>query len=415
MGFTVEDMLIYSSDKYRMKLIAGKNGWSNSVGWLLMLEERTIIRNFSGLELAVTTGLGFQKPEELMALLKDLTDKHASGLIINTGYYILDIPQEALEYCEENDFPLLTVPWEIFLADMIKDLSIRVFLQGSTDEQLSEAFIHAIEQPDARDLYVQSLLPHFDVDGTFQAVLFTVPGLDAMDTVERKRLAYRMHIYLTNITHNGHFFYYDSVFVLIINALTDDYVRGLVSQFCHNLERRMPGSHMTVGIGSQVRDIVHLSIAYKRARSALAMAEDSGKQVVFFDDMGIYRLLYSVSDTRLLQELCLEPLEPLLEYDRAHHADYVATLEQYLLHDGSIQAVSEVMYTHRNTVMYRMNNIRKLLDCPLETQEQRLPLLIACLILHMRAKGEAGKERETDFVFGIEGAEITKSSSETVS
>ena len=69
MGFTVEDMLIYSSDKYRMKLIAGKNGWSNSVGWLLMLEERTIIRNFSGLELAVTTGLGFQKPEELMALL----------------------------------------------------------------------------------------------------------------------------------------------------------------------------------------------------------------------------------------------------------------------------------------------------------------------------------------------------------
>ena len=384
MGFTVEDMLIYSSDKYRMKLIAGKNGWSNSVGWLLMLEERTIIRNFSGLELAVTTGLGFQETQELMALLKDLTDKHASGLIINTGFYIVDIPQEALTFCDENDFPLLTVPWEIFLAEMIRDLSIRVFLQGSTDEQLSEAFIHAIEQPDARDLYIQSLLPHFDVDGTFQIVLFTVPGLDAMDTVERKRLAYRMHIYLTNITHNGHFFYYDSVFVLIVNALTDEYVRGLVRQFCHNLARRMPGSHMTVGISSQITDIVNLSTAYKRARSALSMALDTGKQVMFFDDMGIYRLLYSISDTRLLQEMSVDPLLPLLEYDKTHHADYAATLEQYLIHDGSIQAVSDAMFTHRNTVMYRMNNIRKLLNCPLETQEQRLPYLIACLIRHMQ-------------------------------
>ena len=419
MGFTIEDMLIYSSDKYRMKLEAGKNGWSNSVGWLLMLEERTIIRNFSGLELAVTTGLGFQKTEDLMALLTDLVGKHASGLIINTGFYILDIPSEVLAFCDANDFPLLTVPWEILLADMIKDLSIRVFLQGSTDEQLSAAFIRAIEQPDAREQYIHSLLSHFDVDGTFQVVLFTVPGLDAMDTVERKRLAYRMHIYLTNITHNGHFFYYDSVFVLIVNALTDDYVRELVRQFCHNLSRRMPGSRMTLGISSQVTDIVHLGTAWKRARCALAMALDTRREVMFFDDMGIYRLLYSVSDRHLLQEMSSAPLLPLLEYDKAHHADYAATLEQYLLHDGSIQAVSDVMFTHRNTVMYRMNNIRKLLNCPLETQEQRLPYLIACLIRHMHRASElpaedfsdtdsaAGGDGRKDTSYGIEGKTIS--------
>jgi len=34
MSFTIEDMLIDSSDRYRMKMIAGSNGWSNSISWL---------------------------------------------------------------------------------------------------------------------------------------------------------------------------------------------------------------------------------------------------------------------------------------------------------------------------------------------------------------------------------------------
>ena len=57
MGFTIEDMLVVSADKYQMKLVAGEKGWSNSISWLLMLEDLTIIQNFSGKELAVTSGV----------------------------------------------------------------------------------------------------------------------------------------------------------------------------------------------------------------------------------------------------------------------------------------------------------------------------------------------------------------------
>ena len=61
MGFTIEDMLVVSQDRYKMKMIAGNGGWSNSISWLMMLEDLTIIHNFTGKELAVTTGLGFQR------------------------------------------------------------------------------------------------------------------------------------------------------------------------------------------------------------------------------------------------------------------------------------------------------------------------------------------------------------------
>ena len=384
MGFTIEDMLLVSQQKYRMKLEAGNEGWSNSISWLLMLEDVTIIRNFRGKELAVTTGLGFQTEESLLELLMLLNAQNASGLIVNTGYYIKKIPDRALQYCNENGLPLLTVPWDVYLADMIKDLSIRVFLQSSTDEQISAAFIRAIEQPEEREHYINDLLPHYDTDGTFQIILITTGTLDKMDTVERRRIAYRMQLYLTNLTHNGHFFYYDSCFVVIINALSESQVHSIVSSFQKRLVRKMPETPIWVGISSQVTDISNLRTAYLRAKAAINMARDQEKPLLYFDEMGIYKLLYSIPDKSLLQELCQSKLGPLLEYDREHHASYADTLEMYLECGGSIQAMAARMFIHRNTIIYRMNNIKQLLGCDLETTEEKLPYLIACMIRHMK-------------------------------
>ena len=383
MGFTIEDMMTVSAERYQMQLAAGRGGWSNSISWLLMLEDLTITQNFSGKELAVTTGLGFQSADKLMALARALVEKHASGLLINTGRYILQLPPELIAFCDESDLPLLTVPWDIVLADLIKDLSIRIFLQGDTDEQISASLIRAIEDPENREQYSRHLLSHFDVDGSFQAVLLSTEGLDRMDTVDRRRLSYRMHLYLTNLTHNAHFFYYDSVFVLIINDVDEETVRSIVERFRRNLSRRMPERRIVCGISDSVQDISRLHLAYKRALAALSMAEDCGTDVQYFREMGLYRLLYLVPDTDLLHDLGIVPLQPLLSYDEKHAGQYVETLEAYLQHDGSIQAAAEALFTHRNTVLYRMNNIRRLLGSDLSSPSDRLRYLIACSLTHM--------------------------------
>ena len=75
-------------------------------------------------------------------------------------------------------------------------------------------------------------------------------------------------------------------------------------------------------------------------------------------------------------------------YDEKHGTDYIRTLELYLKNNGSIQAVAEAMFTHRNTVTYRMRNIRQMLGSPLETAEEKLPYQIACLILHMASPAQ---------------------------
>ncbi len=383
MGFTIEDMLTVSRDKYRMEMIAGKNGWSNSISWLLLIEDSMVLRNFKGKDLAVTTGLGFDTEEKLLTLVENLVQIHASGLIVNTGQYIFEIPQSVIQYSDENDFPLLTVPWSTQLYDMIKDISVRVLLQGAADEQISNALIHAIEEPETMGLYEKDLLPYFDVDGTFQIVLISTGDLDIMDTVERRRLSYRLQIYLENITHNAHFFYYDSCFTLVVNDLSQEQVKEIMRGFVQRVKRKMPEGHVSAGVGSVVTDITNLQLGYRRARAAVDMALRTGRDLLYFDEMGIYRLFSQIKDTRLLREMGEDTLQPLIEHDKKHNTSYVETLQRYLESGGSIQSVSEAMFTHRNTVIYRIGCIKKLLGSGLDTAQDRLKYQIACLILKM--------------------------------
>ena len=388
MSFTIEDMMLTSEKRYEMKFLAGKNGWANSISWVHLLEDTTIIQNFWGKEVAVTTGLGFPEKEDWMRLARKLNRYHASGLIINVGQYIREIPEELMAYCDENDLPLLTVPWEVRLSDMIKDFSIRVFVQDNTDEQIATALIAAIETPDNQTAYRRELWQYFDVDGSFQVLLLTCEGLDAMDMVERRKLSYRIQVYLEDITHNASFFYYNSDFVLVANAVPEEALYQLIEGAIKRGEKRMPERKLRVGIGSKCMDISRLSVSYRRAKAAVQMAMTQKRQVVKFDDCGLYRLLYMVEDTGVLQEIETECLAALEEYDLKYNAGYVETLQSYLKHNGSIQAVAEELYTHRNTVLYRLGNIRKVLGNELKTPEERLPYQMAFYIRSMHGVQE---------------------------
>lgn len=382
MGFTIEDMMTVSGSRYKIKMEAGRHGWSNSISWILMIEDMTILQNFAGKDLAVTTGLGFRQPVQQLELVKELSSLGASGLIINTGMYIMEIPEKVRTFCDENDFPLMTVPWDIPLFDMIKDLNMRILLQGITDDEISGALIQAIKDPEDAESARKKLLPHFDVDGTFQVVLIEPGNLDTMDTVERRRISFQLQIYLESISHNASFFYYDATFALVVNDVPEDHLHDLLDRFVKRLEVRMPDRKIWVGIGSPMEDLKNLHLAYMRAQAAVRMAVRQDKRMVWFDEMGIYRMLSLIPDPVLRREMGEDLLRPLLIHDKIHGTDYVQMLEIYLETGGSIKAVAEQTFTHRNTAIYRLGNIRKLLGNNLDSTEDRLRYQLACMLLH---------------------------------
>ena len=49
--------------------------------------------------------------------------------------------------------------------------------------------------------------------------------------------------------------------------------------------------------------------------------------------------------------------------------------------NGSVKAVADEMFIHKNTIVYRMSKIKELLQADLELGEERMAYYLACLIV----------------------------------
>jgi purine catabolism regulator len=149
----------------------------------------------------------------------------------------------------------------------------------------------------------------------------------------------------------------------------------------------VPDWRVTVGIGGPSPNASAIARSYAQARRALETAQRFENQgdVVVFEDLGLYRLLFHVSDTAELRGFTDQVLGALIEYDQRHNADLVRTLAAYLANNGNLQATARELNLHVNSVGYRMQRIRAIAGLDLEAAEDRLLAQVALKILSAAA------------------------------
>lgn len=380
MGFTLADALNQSQEQYHLKLLAGQEGCSNAISWVHMIEDTTIIQQLWGKELVVTTGHGFQSDEELFMLIKYLIKYNSVGLIINIGKYIFEIPSAIIDYCNEQEFPLLTIPWEVHLADLIKDFCMRCLYSEKEDRELSKLFQEILTNNQIVEEARPQLMSAFDVDGNFQVVLISVEGSDNFNAIERRKIAFQIELCFEKIDSSYAFFWYDGYFVLIVNNLKADELKVIIDKMHKRAKKRIDDKRVYLGIGSQMKDLGQVYLSYKRAKAAILMAMQFELPIVFFEDMGVYQILFSIEDKQILIEMYHRLLQPLIDYDQKHHGELEKTLFYYLIYGESQITMAKNLYMHRNTINYRMNKIKKLLNCQLDTFEEKVPYMLSYYI-----------------------------------
>ena len=104
--------------------------------------------------------------------------------------------------------------------------------------------------------------------------------------------------------------------------------------------------------------------------------------MVVFEDLGLYRLLFQVSDPSELRDFTDQVLGSLVEYDQRHNADLVRTLRVFLERNGNLQASARDLNLHVNSVAYRMQRVQAIARLDLEQSEDRLLAQVALKILN---------------------------------
>lgn len=380
MGFTIDDALLQTQEQYKLQLLAGENGCGNAISWVHLIEDTTIIRQLWGKELVITTGLGFQEEGSLLKLVHSLVKYHSGGLIINVGKYIVDIPDDVIDYCNEQDLPLITIPWEIHLADVIKDYCMRCLYSEREDIHVSECFINAFSNPMFIEEGRMDLMSTFDVDGDFQVLLISIDDSNLSDPIERRRITFQLQLYFERIECTYSCFWYNEFFVLVVNNLNQDYFMEIVQKMYNRSKKRMNYNHIYIGVGSPVKDFRNITVSYKRALAATRYAVLFNNDIVYFKDMGVYQILLSVEDKDILYDSYYQLLKPIINYDKKHNGELEKTLFYYFKYNGSLLMIADEMYTHRNTVHYRIEKIKNLLNCDFETMEEKFPYMMAFYI-----------------------------------
>lgn len=148
-----------------------------------------------------------------------------------------------------------------------------------------------------------------------------------------------------------------------------------------------PDWPLTVGIGGLCHAPREVSVSYAQARRAAEVALRFGRrgEVVSFEDLGLYRLLFQISDRAELRAFVEQVLGPLIQYDRKHKTDFVQTVRTYLAKDNSLQATARELYVHVNTAAYRIQRIQAITGLDLAKTEDCLLARVALMVLEDEA------------------------------
>ncbi|MCR1899287.1 PucR family transcriptional regulator ligand-binding domain-containing protein [Irregularibacter muris] len=150
------------------------------------------------------------------------------------------------------------------------------------------------------------------------------------------------------------------------------------------VKKAFPEIEISIGIGRYYSKIEELYKSYQDAKKSITLGKLFNQdKVVHFDDLGIYRLLYYENLKPELRRFYTETLMPLVEYDKAKDTELVKTLQSYFENNGNLKKISKQLFTHYNTILYRIQRIEEICHVNLQDAHQRLNLEIALKIMYI--------------------------------
>lgn len=145
--------------------------------------------------------------------------------------------------------------------------------------------------------------------------------------------------------------------------------------------------NLRVAISAPIERLFMLPRAYAATRElmALLLPRMPHPFAVKAED---YQALMQLKQLEPRRDLALPSVRALGERDREEGTLYCLTLYTYLICHHSLQETCTRLFTHRNTVLYRVKRMREDFDIPIDDPEAHLPLLLSAAMMLL----EQGRE-----------------------
>ena len=169
---------------------------------------------------------------------------------------------------------------------------------------------------------------------------------------------------------------------VVIKELKSDVSKEEVLQVAQNIVDTLGAEEMisvSVGISTVVSNIQELAQAYREARIALEVGKvfDTEKNIISYDNLGIGRLIYQLPTT-----LCDLFLKEVFKKESIDVLDQetIGTIQKFFENNLNVSETYRKLFVHRNTLVYRLDKIKKLTGLDLREFDDAIIFKVAMMV-----------------------------------
>ena len=157
-----------------------------------------------------------------------------------------------------------------------------------------------------------------------------------------------------------------------------DYLMSLAKTLQDSIEAQLSQT-ATIGIGSPAYHLRELADKYKQALTAIDIGRvfEIGGTIISYENLGISRLIYQLPTT--LCEIFLSEVfkrNPIEALD----AETILTIDTFFENSLNVSETSRKLYIHRNTLVYRLDKIKRITGLDLRELEHAIVFKVAQMV-----------------------------------
>ena len=343
------------------KLLAGGGGLSKAVISAGIADYEFVLGNDFELSNAferdsmVISSLLFAKdnPDIIIDAIKLL---HSSGVSAFAYKPVIfnELPDEVLNFADENDFPVFSFARNIWFENIIFDIMNAVELDDAL--HLSESHIKGMISGTASGNELECIR-----SGISLLLKKTVSAAYIRASESEANRIYRLYYVAKGLRDKLLVSKYDGgLFFLITTDRTAELAHRLILEEANNiLSFPQPPDSMVL---SRIHDAGDFSDAFREAYFSCLAGMISSKENLTYDMLGVYTSVLALAETSELRAFSKDYLSKLRHYDD--------TIASWVKNGGDIVATSIDLHCHANTVRYRLSKIKETVGAPNETDNE---------------------------------------------
>lgn len=225
------------------------------------------------------------------------------------------------------------------------------------------------------DVYIKARELHFNTDVSRVVILVRIvsaSGVSAFDVIQNL-FPDRQKDFVFNISESD---------IVLVKEIKPGIEPKDLEKLARSIVDTLAGEFYTrivVGIGTVVVGVKDLARSFKEAQVSLEVGKvfDTEKTIVRYDNLGIARLIYQLPTTlceMFLREVFIKGSIDSLDKET------LFTIQKFFENNLNVSETSRKLFVHRNTLVYRLEKIKKLTGLDLREFDHAIVFKVALMV-----------------------------------